>query len=88
MGCAKCGGRMLTKVGRRKPMLICSDCGQPVSEAEATERQQLRLQGSLFMLGLAAVAAMTFFLTHMRATTADGPDPTEQSGEAPSEAAE
>lgn len=29
MACPKCGCRLLTKVGRSKTMLICSDCSYP-----------------------------------------------------------
>jgi len=29
MACPKCGCRLLTKVGRSKQMLICSDCSHP-----------------------------------------------------------
>ena len=29
MACPKCGCRLLTKVGRSKTMLICSDCSHP-----------------------------------------------------------
>jgi hypothetical protein len=30
MACPKCGCRLLTKVGRSKKMLICSDCSHPL----------------------------------------------------------
>lgn len=88
MECAKCGCRMLTKVGRRQPMLICCDCGQPVSEEEAGERRQRLLSGSLFMVGLAAVASMTLLLTHLRDPSIEGSPATEQQGETAAGAAE
>jgi hypothetical protein len=78
MGCAKCGGRMLTKVGRKKPMLICSDCGHPVAEVKDPERSKRQRHGSLFMLALAAVALMAFFLTQLRERTSNGNLPAER----------
>ena len=78
MGCAKCGCRMLTKVGRKKPMLICTDCGHPIGEARDAENRQRQRHGSLFMLALAAVALMAFFLTQLREKTSDGNRPAER----------
>ena len=69
---------MLTKVGRKRPMLICSDCGHPLSEADASERVGLRLSGSLIRLALAAISGMTFFLTQMRAGPGAGSEPAEK----------
>jgi len=69
---------MLTKVGRKRPMLICSDCGHPLSEADVGERGQRRLGGSLIMLALAAISGMTFFLTQMRQGTGAGAEPAEK----------
>jgi DNA-directed RNA polymerase subunit RPC12/RpoP len=66
MGCVNCGGRMLTKVGRKKPMLICSDCGHPLSESIDPKKQLTRVWGSLFMVSLTAIAIMTFFLAQVR----------------------
>jgi hypothetical protein len=78
MGCAKCGGRMLTKVGRSKPMLICTDCGHPISEVDNRENRKRQRNGSLFMLALVAVAMMAFFLTQIRERTNSGNNPAER----------
>lgn len=78
MGCAKCGCRMLTKVGRSKPMLICTDCGHPISEVDDHKNRQRQRNGSLFMLALAAVALMAFFLTQIRERTNSGNQPAER----------
>ena len=78
MGCAKCGGRMLTKVGRSKPMLICTDCGHPISEVDNRENRKRQRNGSLFMLALVAVAMMAFFLTQIRERTNSSNNPAER----------
>jgi hypothetical protein len=57
---------MLTKVGRRKPMLICTACGHPSTKTDDAAKRQLTISGSLFMLALAAVAGMAFFMTQMK----------------------
>lgn len=69
---------MLTKVGRKRPMLICSDCGHPISEADVSERGRRRLGGSLIMLALAAISGMTLVLTQMRQGPGAGSEPAEK----------
>jgi len=78
MGCVNCGGRMLTKVGRKKPMLICSDCGHPLSDTIDPQKQLTRVWGSLFMVSLSAIAIMTFFLAQVRETRTNERNPVER----------
>ena len=84
MGCAKCGGRMLTKVGRRKPMLICSDCGHPISDNATPERRRLMLSSARLMAGLLAVASLTLVLSRLREANLEQAQPTaaDQGGQA------
>jgi hypothetical protein len=69
---------MLTKVGRRKPMLICTTCGHPSTKTDDGAKRQLMISGSLFMLALAAVAGMAFFMTQMKENDEGGRHPAER----------
>ena len=56
MSCTKCGGRMVTKVGRTNTMLICSDCGHP--RADKAQAHRVKLQHVATAAFLAAVTAL------------------------------
>ncbi len=70
---------MLTKVGRRQPMLICCDCGQPAKQGASSSERQHRIRGALFMVALAAVAAIALFLSHINDRAGEGLLPAEKS---------
>jgi hypothetical protein len=56
VACRKCGCRMVTKVGRTHPMLICSDCGLPVDDRENAQLARQRLWGALTLVTMAFVS--------------------------------
>ena len=56
MSCRKCGGRMVTKVGRTNTMLICSDCGHP--RADKAQPHLVKLQHVATAAFLAAVTVL------------------------------
>lgn len=57
MACPKCGCRLLTKVGRSKQMLICSDCSHPREPSfDQLTIQWGQLSTMMFMLMVAGVA--------------------------------
>jgi hypothetical protein len=89
MTCRRCGCRMLTKVGRATPMLICTDCGRPVDQRETAELKRKRLWGAITLMGMAVLGAATFLLASMnemrRAATLEGAY--ERQGEASGEGA-
>jgi len=62
MACPKCGCRLLTKVGRSKTMLICSDCGHPHPPALAGEIFQWRQLSTVLLLGAVAGVALALSL--------------------------
>ena len=62
MACPKCGCRLLTKVGRSKTMLICSDCGHPQQPATEGEMFQWRQLSTLVLLGAVAGVALALSL--------------------------
>lgn len=69
---------MLTKVGRTHPMLICTDCGQPVDQLASSSLARKRIRGALSLLGLAAVGCGVFLLASMEEwRTASTPEPEE-----------
>jgi len=57
LSCKKCGGRMVTKVGRTNTMLICSDCGHP--REDKAQPHRVKLQYVATAAFLAAVTALT-----------------------------
>ena len=66
MACQRCGGRMLTKVGSKTKLLVCSDCGTPVSAAGSNSLVQDKqiLSSSLLLLALGGFFLLIFFLTY------------------------
>ena len=62
MACPKCGCRLLTKVGRSKTMLICSDCGHPHQPATEGELFQWCQLSTLVLLGAVAGLALALSL--------------------------
>ena len=62
MACPKCGCRLLTKVGRSKTMLICSDCGHPRQPTPEGEIVQWRQLSSVLLLGAVAAVALALSL--------------------------
>ncbi|MEB3325952.1 MAG: hypothetical protein VKM17_11545 [Cyanobacteriota bacterium] len=65
MACRRCGCRMLTKVGHARPMLICTDCGQPVDQRESIAMARQRLWGALTLVGLAMMSGSMLLLATM-----------------------
>lgn len=65
MTCRRCGGRMVTKVGRSTPMLICSDCGLPVDQRETAVEKRKRLLGAITLVGMAALGGSVLLLASM-----------------------
>ena len=59
MACPKCGCRLLTKVGRSKKMLICSDCSHPL-EPSSDQLASLWRQLSTFMFVLMVAGVPVF----------------------------
>ena len=59
MACPKCGCRLLTKVGRAKQMLICSDCSHPL-EPSSDQLASLWGQLSTFMFVLMVAGVPVF----------------------------
>jgi hypothetical protein len=53
---------MVTKVGRRGNLLICSDCGVPAEKPKGQPDNRQRLFGALALIGLTLVGGMIFFL--------------------------
>jgi hypothetical protein len=53
---------MLTKVGRTHPMLICTDCGQPVDQRESASLARKRLWGAFTLVGLTLVSGAVLWL--------------------------
>jgi hypothetical protein len=53
---------MVTKVGRRSNLLICSDCGVPAEKPQGQPDNRQRLFGALALIGLTLVGGMIFFL--------------------------
>lgn len=65
MACRRCGCRMVTKVGRKGNLLICSDCGVPVENIQGQEQHRQRLYAALALIGLTLVGGMIFVLAAM-----------------------
>ena len=66
LSCAKCGGRMVTKVGRTNTMLICSDCGHP--RADKAQPHRVKVQNVATAAFLAAVTALTMAVLRVSIT--------------------
>lgn len=66
---------MVTKVGRRGQLLICSDCGRPVEKREVQLDNRRRLYGALCLIGLSLAGGMIFFLAAMDERLAPGAFP-------------
>jgi hypothetical protein len=54
---------MITKVGRTTPMLICTDCGQPVDQRECAVLKRKRLWGAITLMGMACIGGSMFLLS-------------------------
>lgn len=54
---------MITKVGRATPMLICTDCGQPVDQRECAVLKRKRLWGAITLMGMACIGGSMFLLS-------------------------
>jgi hypothetical protein len=65
MACRRCGCRMLTKVGRSTPMLICTDCGQPVDQRETADLKRKRLWGALTLMSMACMGGILLLMVSM-----------------------
>jgi hypothetical protein len=65
MACRRCGCRMLTKVGRSTPMLICTDCGLPVDHRETAELKRKRLWGALTLMSMACMSGILLLMVSM-----------------------
>lgn len=65
MACHRCGCRMITKVGRSAPMLICTDCGLPVDQQESAESRRKHVWGYITLVGLASIGGAMFLLASM-----------------------
>lgn len=87
MACRRCGCRMVTKVGRTTPMLICSECALPVDERETTALKRKRLWGAITLLGMALVSGLMLFLATFNEMRTDGElsGDTDKQGEAANE---
>ncbi len=73
MACPKCGCRLLTKVGRSRTMLICSDCGHPRQPAPEGETFNWRQLSSVLLLGAVAGVALALSLLSDSLTQGDSP---------------
>ena len=56
---------MVTKVGRRGNLLICSDCGVPVENLQGQLQHRQRLYAALALISLTLVGGMIFLLAAM-----------------------
>ena len=65
LACRRCGCRMVTKVGGRGNLLICSDCGVPVENLQGQQQHRQRLYAALALLSLTLVGGMVFLLAAM-----------------------
>ncbi|MFM7169925.1 MAG: hypothetical protein ACKOYH_03595 [Cyanobium sp.] len=62
MACRRCGCRMVTKVGRSAPMLICTDCGLPVDQRETAELKRKRLWGAVTLISMACMGGVLLLM--------------------------
>jgi hypothetical protein len=65
LACRRCGCRMVTKVGGRGNLLICSDCGVPVENLQGQLQHRQRLYAALSLICLTLVGGMIFLLAAM-----------------------
>ena len=65
MACRRCGCRMLTKVGRAAPMLICTDCGLPLDQRESADLKRKRLWGALTLMTMASMGGVLLLMVSM-----------------------
>jgi len=65
MACRRCGCRMLTKVGRASPMLICTDCGLPVDQRHTAELKKKHFRGGLTLITLASMGGVLLLMATM-----------------------
>lgn len=72
MACRRCGCRMVTKVGRTTPMLICSDCALPVDQKESAALKRKRLWGAITLLAMAMVSGLMLLLATFNEIRTDG----------------
>jgi hypothetical protein len=74
---------MLTKVGRTHPMLICTDCGQPVDQRESAALARKRLWGAFTLVGLTLVSGSVLWLASIeeRRMASGADEATEQQAE-------
>lgn len=72
MACRRCGCRMLTKVGRTHPMLICTDCGLPVDQRESAALKRKRLWGALTISGMACLGGAMLLLASINEMRREG----------------
>jgi hypothetical protein len=69
---------MVTKVGRRGNLLICSDCGVPVEIRQGQLQHRQRLYSALALIGLTLVGGMIFVLAAMEERLVPGGPRTDQ----------
>jgi hypothetical protein len=70
MACRRCGCRMIAKVGRTHPMLICTDCGLPMDQRETRALARQRLWNAITLTVMATVGgAMALLATINEART-------------------
>lgn len=62
LACRQCGCRMLTRVGRTKPMLICTDCGLPVDQRETATATRQQLGGAVTLMAMALLGGAMLLL--------------------------
>ncbi|MEB3305203.1 MAG: hypothetical protein VKL58_03200 [Cyanobacteriota bacterium] len=65
MACRRCGCRMLTKVGRASPMLICTDCGLPVDQRHTADLNRKHFWGGLTLMTLASMGGVLLLMATM-----------------------
>jgi hypothetical protein len=65
MACRRCGCRMIAKVGRTHPMLICTDCGLPMDQRESKDLARRRLWSAITLTILATVGGAMALLAAM-----------------------
>jgi hypothetical protein len=66
VACRRCGCRMLTKVGRTTPMLICTDCGFPLDQRETATLSRQRLWGAVTLVAMALVGSAMLLLASIK----------------------
>ena len=57
---------MLTRVGRTKPMLICTDCGLPIDQRETAILSRQRLWGAVTLVAMAMVGSGMLLLASIK----------------------